>query len=92
MKGDGMTVLDKDTVVFNTIYINKVELEEAVFAYVRFLKDGEVGFSVMDAPYIRPDFSDCGVFWVRPEDFLRTFRPLEDDDLEDMEPLSGRSS
>ena len=72
-----MAVLDPKTVVMNCIYINSVPMEEDVFAYVRFLKDGEIGFSVLDHPSLRPDFSQCGVFWVKPEDFLMTFDPFD---------------
>ena len=74
-----MTVLDPNTVLFNAIYVDDVDLPEPVFAYVRFLKDGELGFSVLDFPYLRPDFSNCQVIWVKPEDFLLSFRPFEFD-------------
>ena len=87
-----MAVVDEKTVIMNCIYINTVELEEDVFAYVRFFKDGEVGFSVMDHPSLRPDFSECGVFWVKPEDFLLVFRPLCVTDMPSDENYSGRAS
>ncbi len=81
-----MAVLDPKTVVMNCIYINSVPMEEDVFAYVRFFKDGEVGFSVLDHPSLRPDFSQCGVFWVKPEDFLLTFDPFDFESyIEDLE-------
>ena len=75
-----MAELDPNTVIFNTIYVKSVSMEYPAFAYVRFLKDGEIGFSVLDFPYQRPDFNNCGVFWVKPEDFLLTFKPFEYDE------------
>lgn len=77
-----MTVIDESTVIFNSVYITKAGLaEEPIFGYIRFLKDGELGFSVLDEPVSRPDYSNCGLFWVKPEDFLKMFRPLHPEDL-----------
>jgi hypothetical protein len=76
-----IAVIDKDTVVFNAVYVPKIYMEDDVFAYVRFLKNGEIGFSVLDDLTNRPDFSNCGVFWQRPEDFLAFFKLLEIPDL-----------
>ena len=60
---------------FRSIYKVKEELhiDEAPFAYVREWKNGEVGFSVLDEATNTPDFSNCGVFWVLPEDFIKIF-------------------
>ena len=88
-----MTVIDENTVIFNSVYMNRPEIsDEPIFAYIRFLKDGEIGFSVLDEAVSRPDYSNCGVFWVRPEDFLKVFRPLRPEDLDRYESfaMSGR--
>ena len=46
------------------------------YAYVRgFRDDDTVGFSVLGKYSKTPDFSDCGVFWVKTEDFLKVFTP-----------------
>lgn len=45
-----------------------------VFAYVRAFNGKEVGFSVLDEATRKPDFSNCGIFWVRPEDFALLFK------------------
>ena len=50
---------------------DELHMEEAPFAYVRGWKNGEVGFSVLDEVTPTPDFSNCGVFWVLPEDFIK---------------------
>lgn len=57
------------------IYRAKAELgiEEGIFAYVRGWQKGEVGFSVLDEATNNPDFSNCGVFWVLPTDFVKIF-------------------
>ena len=52
---------------------DELHMEEAPFAYVRGWKNGEVGFSVLDELTPTPDFSNCGVFWVLPEDFIKLF-------------------
>ena len=36
------------------------------FLYIRALRDGEVGFSVLDDDVDDPDFSESGVFWMEP--------------------------
>ena len=59
----------------NTIYELKVSAEEDAFVYIRAFKDGEIGFSVLDEATLKPDFSNCGVFWVRENDFKRVFKP-----------------
>ena len=76
IRRQAMHLSDKDTILFNSIYVPREELEAPVFAYVRFLKDGMIGFSVQDSIELRPDFSSCGVFWLLPEDFLNFFEPL----------------
>ncbi|MBR4150566.1 MAG: hypothetical protein IKR08_04225 [Firmicutes bacterium] len=74
-----MTVIDENTILLDQIYVSKPDTtEEPVFAYVRFFKDGEIGFSVLDEAFSDPDFSNCGVFWVRPEDFPIVFMPYVD--------------
>lgn len=59
---------------FNSIY-KAVGLPEdnVVYGYVRGWHGNEVGFSVLDEPFNDPDFSDCGIFWVAPEDFIKIF-------------------
>ena len=74
-----MTVIDKNTILLDRIYISKPgTTEEPVFAYPRFLKNGELGFSVLDTASRTPDFSNCSVIWVRPEDFPVVFMPIKD--------------
>ena len=67
---------------FKTVYRAKEELgiEDHVFAYVRGWENGEVGFSVLEEATDNPDFSNCGVFWVRPSDFVRIFDICNDAD------------
>lgn len=48
--------------------------EEDVYVYVRALQGDEVGFSVLDKAVKNPDFSDCGMFWVREKDFEMMFK------------------
>ncbi len=84
-----MTVLDESKVIFNCVYEMKPEMgqEDPIYAYVRALNEqGEIGFSVLDHITNRPDYSECGVFWVRPQDFLMVFRPCE----APAEPSCGR--
>lgn len=46
------------------------------YIYVRgFRDDDTVGFSVLGEYSKNPDFSDCGVFWVKTEAFLKVFKP-----------------
>ena len=65
---------------FGKIYCTKDELniEDYVFAYVRGWENGEVGFSVLDYAAGNPDFSNCGIFWVRPHDFIKLFEVYND--------------
>ena len=67
--------MNTSDIKFNAIYKVKDELhiEEAPFVYVRGWENGEVGFSVLDEATAYPDFSNCGVFWVLPEDFIKLF-------------------
>ena len=60
---------------FRSSYKVKEErhIDEAPFAYVRGWKNSEVGFSVLDEATNTQDFSNCGVFWVLPEDFIKIF-------------------
>lgn len=64
---------------FNAIYKlkNEMNVEDAPFAYVRGWENGEVGFSVLDEVTSTPDFSNCGVFWVRKDDFTKMFELYE---------------
>lgn len=59
---------------FSSIY-KAVDLpsDNAVYGYIRGRHGSEVGFSVLDEPLNDPDFSDCGIFWVAPEDFISIF-------------------
>ena len=57
----------------DVIYISTCTPEK-IYGYVRAFRGGEVGFSVLDVATSKPDFSNCGVFWVKPEDFMRTFK------------------
>lgn len=50
-----------------------------VYAYVRGWTKTEIGFSVLDEAVKDPDFSNCGVFWVRPEDFKTLFEIYKKD-------------
>ena len=59
----------------DAIYTTKERVADwDIFAYVRGWRDGNVGFSVIDDAMYDPDLSDCGVFWVHPEDFCRMFK------------------
>lgn len=58
-----------------TIYEPIEPLEEEVYAYVRAEQNGEIGFSVLPIATRRPDFSNCGVFWVLRKDFTSMFKP-----------------
>ena len=44
-----------------------------IFAYIRAFKGKEVGFSVFEYATSHPDFSNCGVFWVKENDFFKVF-------------------
>ena len=63
-----------EVIRFGQIYEAVGELDEPVFGYVRGWRDGSVGFSVLDHPTTKPDFANCGVFWVAPEDFKKLFK------------------
>ena len=54
------------------IYISK-GTPEPVYGYVRGFKNDEVGFSVLDVPTNFPDFSNCGIFWIKKKDFFKVF-------------------
>ena len=57
-----------------TVYKPIVPLEEEVFVYVRKLRGKEVGFSALPTATRNPDFSNCGIFWVRQKDFNKIFQ------------------
>ena len=57
----------------DAVYRPKIPMEEPVYAYIRVCKQDEVGFSVIDHIAQYPDFSNCGVFWVAPDDFEDLF-------------------
>ena len=57
----------------DAIYKPRVPLEEDVFAYIRDCREAEIGFSVLDTQEQYPDFSNCGVFWLSPGDFVDFF-------------------
>ena len=44
------------------------------YLYIRGLIDGRIGFSVLYDPLEFPDFTDCGVFWVPPEFFVKSVK------------------
>lgn len=64
-----------DEIRFDKIYVNAIPLEGGVeiYGYVRAWKNGKVGYSALDEATDEPDFSDCGIFWVAPEDFAKVF-------------------
>lgn len=43
------------------------------YGYIRAFKGDEVGFSVLEYATSYPDFSNCGIFWVREKDFFKVF-------------------
>lgn len=53
----------------NAIYRPSIPLDEEVYAYIRGFKDNLIGFSVLDEATSHPDFSNCGIFWLKTEDF-----------------------
>jgi len=52
-------------------------LEEEVYAYVHAVRNGEVGFSALPTATRTPDFSNCGIFWVKKNDFTSMFKPYK---------------
>lgn len=56
-----------------------------IYGYIRGIKYGDVGFSVLDYPTSYPDFSDCGIFWVPVHGFFKVFekRPCQDVNFKD---------
>ena len=73
-------MMNVEDIRFNRIYINAVPLEDdvVVYGYVRDWKNGKVGYSVIDEATDDPDFSNCGVFWMAPEDFAKVFTVFRD--------------
>ncbi len=70
-------IIDEQTVILNSAYVSKEEVsEEPIYGYPRFLKNGELGFSVTDELSECPDFSNCSIIWVTPENFLLLFVPV----------------
>lgn len=57
----------------DVIYISTCT-SETIYGYVRAYRGPDVGFSVLDVATSSPNFSNCGVFWVKPEDFMKTFK------------------
>ena len=79
-------LMNVEEIRFGRIYTVALPLEENVYAYVRDWKNGKVGYSVLDEATDHPDFSDCGVFWMDPEDFAKIFvvyREMSSDDPDD---------
>ena len=65
----------KKIYVLKEVY-RKPDMEEA-YCYIRTVKGNkEVAFSVLDEKTSFPDFSNCGVFWLRIEDFTKMFRAV----------------
>ncbi|MBQ6371467.1 MAG: hypothetical protein IJJ21_07785 [Firmicutes bacterium] len=56
------------------IYEPVQPLEDDVYAYIRGLAGNEIGFSVLDEATEHPDFSNCGMFWLKKKDFMKFFR------------------
>lgn len=55
----------------------KPDMDGEAYCYIRTIKGNEeVAFSVLDEKTSRPDFSECGVFWIRIEDFNKMFRAI----------------
>lgn len=48
---------------------------DGIYGYIRAFKGDEVAVSVMDKLTETPDFSGCGVFWLKTEDFARLVEP-----------------
>lgn len=44
------------------------------YTYIRVIRGDEVAFSVLEEITDHPDFSNCGVFWVKKEDFRKLVR------------------
>ena len=60
----------------NAVYQPRVPLEEPVYAYIRECTQSEIGFSVLDVIAGEPDFSNCGMFWLSPQDFDEFFEEV----------------
>ena len=72
----GKEILENDKKsTTETLYKLIEETEEEVYVYVRKKRGIEVGFSALPIATLNPDFSDCGVFWVREVDFKKIFEP-----------------
>ena len=56
----------------DAIYVSK-GTPETIYGYIRGTRGGDVGFSVLDTATSQPDFSGCGTFWLKPEDFFKVF-------------------
>lgn len=89
--------LNIEEITFNKIYVNAVPLEGGaeVYGYIRDWKNGEVGYSVLDYASDSPDFSNCGVFWMKPEDFGKVFmiyREMKTDGSDKAGPGKGISA
>ena len=67
--------MNVEDIRFGRIYVNAIPLEGGaeVYGYIRDWKNGKVGYSVLDEATDKPDFSECGVFWMAPEDFAKVF-------------------
>ena len=58
-----------------TLYKLIQPTEEESYVYVRKKNGKEVGFSILPIATLNPDFSCCGVFWVKEKDFTKVFKP-----------------
>lgn len=56
------------------IYQPVQPLEDDVYAYIRAWQGDEIGFSVLDKVTKHPDFTHCGMFWLKREDFEDVFK------------------
>jgi len=64
-----------DAIVYNVIYKSTLTKDD-IYAYIRAWKAGEIGFSVLEYISNRPDFSECSIFWMAPQNFLLAFEPV----------------
>ncbi len=63
-----------EEIKMKAIYEPVMELEDDVYAYIRAFMDREIGFSVLDEATLHPDFSHCGMFWLKKKDFAEFFK------------------
>lgn len=47
------------------------------YVYVRAWEGNDLMFSILDEPEKTPNFDNCGMFWIKPENFLKIFKVSE---------------